>query len=68
MKFKRLKEPATGKYKNYVYPDFVDVPFNPKTDEYPYPMEAIDMTYDGLHPSDEGNAVIAKMLVEVLMN
>ena len=68
VKFKRLKEPATGKYKDYVYPDFVDVPLNPKTDEYPYPIEAIDMTYDGLHPSDEGNAVIAKMLVEVLKN
>ena len=44
----------------------MDVPFNPKTDEYPYPIEAIDMSYDGLHPSDEGNAIIAKMLVEVL--
>jgi lysophospholipase L1-like esterase len=24
------------------------------------------MTYDGLHPADKGNAVIAKMLVKVM--
>ncbi len=66
VKFKRLKEPSTGKYRKYTYPDFIDIPFNPKTDEYPYPVEAIDMTYDGLHPSDEGNAIIAKMLIELL--
>ena len=61
--FKRLKDPQTGAYKNYGYPDFEAIPFNPETDEYPYPAEAIGMTYDGLHPSDKGNAVIAKMLV-----
>jgi lysophospholipase L1-like esterase len=66
VKFKRLKDPATGKYKNYPYPDFVNIPFNPETDEYPYPPEAGDMTYDGLHPSDKGNAVIAKMLVKAI--
>lgn len=66
VKFKRLKDPQTGLYKNFVYPDYVNVPFNPETDEYPYPVEAIDMTYDGLHPSDKGNAIIAKMLVKVL--
>ena len=31
-----------------------------------YPMEAVGMTYDGLHPSDAGNAVIAKKLVKSL--
>ncbi len=66
VKFKRLKNPATGEYKNYSYPDFIDVPFNPTTDEYPYPKEAIDMTYDGLHPSDKGYKVIADMLVKVM--
>ena len=66
VKFKRLKDPKTGKYKNYPYPLFVGIPFNPETDEYPYPLEAIDMTYDGLHPSDKGNAVIAKMLVKAI--
>jgi lysophospholipase L1-like esterase len=44
----------------------VNVPFNPETDEYPYPVEAIDMTYDGLHPSDKGYEVIARMLVKIL--
>lgn len=60
--FKRLKDPQTGVYKNYPYPDFIDIPFNPDTDEYPYPADAINMTYDGLHPSDKGYAIIARML------
>lgn len=64
--FKRLKDTATNEYKNYRYPKFNDVPFNADKDEYPYPVEAINMTYDGLHPSDKGCAVIAKMLVKVL--
>ena len=66
VKFKRLKDPATRVYKNYTYPSYIDVPFNPGTDEYPYPVEAIDMTYDGLHPSDKGFAVIASMLIKVM--
>lgn len=66
VKFKRLKDPATGAYTNFKYPQFIDIPFNPETDEYPYPVEAIDLTYDGLHPSDEGMAVISKMLVKVM--
>jgi lysophospholipase L1-like esterase len=66
VKYKRLKDPQTGAYKNYRYPEYIDIPFNPDTDEYPYPIDAIDMTYDGLHPSDKGDAVIANMLVKVL--
>lgn len=66
VKYKRLKNPATGEYKSYSYPHFIDIPFNPETDEYPYPVDAIDMTYDGLHPSDKGYAVIADMLVKVM--
>jgi lysophospholipase L1-like esterase len=66
VKFKRLKDPKTGAYKNYRYPRFIDIPFNPETDAYPYPPEAINMTYDGLHPSDKGYEVIAKMLVKVM--
>ena len=64
--FERLKDPKTGEYKNYKYPEFIDVPFNPETDEYPYPAEAINLTYDGLHPSDKGNETIAKMLIKIL--
>src|SRR5690606_20637162 len=63
--FKRLIDPKTGKYVNYKYPTSIDIPFNPETDEYPYPVTAINMTYDGLHPSDKGNAVIAKEVVDV---
>jgi lysophospholipase L1-like esterase len=66
VKYKRLKDPQTGKYKNYPYPSYIDVAFNPETDEYPYPVDAIDMTYDGLHPSDKGYAIIADMLVNVM--
>lgn len=64
--FKRLKDPETGGYKNYKYPDFTGVPYNPDTDEYPYPVEAINTTYDGLHPSEKGYEIIAEMLVKIL--
>lgn len=64
VKYKRLKDPATGSYRNYAYPSFIDVPFNPAADEYPYPAASIDLTYDGLHPSDKGNEIIARLLVK----
>jgi lysophospholipase L1-like esterase len=66
VRFKRLKDPQSGQYTNYRYPDFIDIPFKPETDAYPYPVEAINMTYDGLHPSDKGNALISRKLVSVL--
>lgn len=65
VKFKRIKDQNTGQYENLKYPDYVDKPFNPEKDEYPYPVESIAMTYDGLHPSDEGYVRITSMLVEV---
>jgi lysophospholipase L1-like esterase len=68
VKFKRLKDPKTGQYKNYKYPNFIGIPFNPATDEYPYPVEAIKLTYDGLHPSDKGMKIIARMLVKEMKN
>lgn len=64
VKFKRLKNPQTGVYQNYRYPDYTKIKFNPETDEYPYPKEAIDQTYDGLHPSNEGYEVITRQLVK----
>lgn len=64
VKYKRLKDPETGEYRNYRYPDFIDIAFDPENDEYPYPEDAVDMTYDGLHPSDAGNEVIAEMVAE----
>jgi len=60
VKYKRLKNPE-GKYKNYKYPAYTDIPFSPD-DEYPYPLASVNMTYDGLHPSDKGCARIAAML------
>ncbi len=66
VKFKRLKDPQTGVYKNYPYPEYLNIPFNPEADEYPYPVESIDMTYDGLHPSDKGYEIIADMLIKIL--
>jgi lysophospholipase L1-like esterase len=64
VKFKRLKDRATGQYQNYKYPAYTTLPFDPETDEYPYPTQAIDKTYDGLHPSDKGNEIMAGMLVK----
>ncbi len=65
--FKRVRDPGTGgAYRNYSYPDYTAIPFNPDKDEYPYPPEAVEMTYDGLHPSDKGCAVIAKKIVKML--
>lgn len=66
VKFKRLKNPQTGQYENYPYPQFTEIPFTPGVDEYPYPLEAVDMTYDGLHPSDKGYEEITRQLVKVL--
>ncbi len=63
--FKRLKDAASGQYKDYKYPDFIDLPFNPSTDEYPYPVKAGNITFDGLHPSDKGYALIAESLVKI---
>ncbi|HLT07900.1 MAG TPA: SGNH/GDSL hydrolase family protein [Cyclobacteriaceae bacterium] len=60
--FKRLKNPSTGAYQNYKYPEYIDIPFDPEHDDYPYPKEAIHLTYDGLHPSDKGYEIIAAKL------
>lgn len=65
VRFKRLKDPLTSEYKNFKYPDFIDVTFNPETDEYPYPVNASNITYDGLHPSDKGYKKITDLLLKV---
>src|SRR3546814_14290065 len=67
VRFKRLQDTATGNYRDYTYPAYTDIPFDPEKDAYPYPSEAADMTYDGLHPSDKGNQVIAGMLAPLLV-
>ncbi|MFD2874300.1 SGNH/GDSL hydrolase family protein [Mucilaginibacter ximonensis] len=65
--FKRLRDPKTGEYKDYKYPDYINIPFNPTdTTQYPYPVEAMNWCYDGLHPSDKGHQRIADMLVNIM--
>lgn len=66
VKYKRLKDPQTGSYKNYRYPAYVNIPFNPLTDEYPYPPDAMNITFDGLHPSDKGFKMISNLLVATM--
>ncbi|SMD16159.1 SGNH/GDSL hydrolase family protein [Pedobacter nyackensis] len=66
VKHKRLKDPETGTYKNFNYPAFTNVSFDPLKDEYPYPVDAIDITYDGLHPSDKGYQIISKLFVKAI--
>ncbi len=51
---------------NLPYPDYIFVPFDPMKGAYPYPLEAIGTTYDGLHPSDEGAASIAKVIADAI--
>jgi len=62
--FKRLKDTTSGAYRNYAYPDYTTISFDPERDEYPYPVEAVNMTYDGLHPSDKGYQIIANQLAQ----
>ncbi|RFS20179.1 SGNH/GDSL hydrolase family protein [Chitinophaga silvatica] len=66
VKFKRLKDPVNWEYKNFTWPAYKDIPFDPQQEEYPYPLAAVDMTYDGLHPSDKGYEIIANMLIKAM--
>lgn len=62
--FKWLKK--DGSYQKLAYPEYVGVSYQPETDEYPYPPEAAALTYDGLHPSDEGNEILAELIAKEL--
>ena len=66
IKFKYLKDPKTSAYTKFSYPAYIDIPYDPQKDKYPYPLDAIDITYDGLHPSDKGYGIISKMLVKIM--
>ncbi|WP_343690473.1 SGNH/GDSL hydrolase family protein [Chitinophaga sp.] len=65
VKFKLLRDPQTREYKEYTYPEYTKIPFY-VGDKYPYPENAIDVTYDGIHPSDKGGAIIAEILAKVI--
>ena len=64
VKFKRVRTPDG--VRDLPYPDYVGLPFDPAADPYPYPPEAQALTYDGLHPSDEGNERLAELLAKSL--
>jgi lysophospholipase L1-like esterase len=67
VKYKLLKDPETGLNKKFKYPTYTKISFYPEKDEYPYPIDAVAMTYDGLHPSDRGNEIIAKAIVKAFI-
>ncbi len=67
VKYKRLKNLETQFYHNVKYPKYKSSPFDPNKDEYPYPIDSQDMTFDGLHPSDKGYQVIADLFLKVLV-
>ena len=62
VRFKRVRR--NGRPEDLPYPDYIGVPFDPGRDEYPYPPEAVSLTYDGLHPSDEGADILAELFAE----
>lgn len=64
VKFKRVR--TESGICDLPYPEYVGLPFDPAGDPYPYPPEAQALTYDGLHPSDEGNECIAALLSDAL--
>ena len=64
VRFKRVRT-ADG-VRDLPYPDYAGLPFDPEKDPYPYPPEARALTYDGLHPTDEGNEILAALLAEAL--
>lgn len=64
VRFKRVSTPQG--VRDLPWPDYVGLPFDPARDPYPYPPEARALTYDGLHPSDEGNEILACLLADAL--
>ena len=62
VKFKRCFQ--GGKLVDLPYPNYIRGIYDPEEGIYPYPKEAIDMTYDGLHPSDLGAEKLAETMYE----
>ena len=62
IRFKRVRR--GGVTEDLPYPDYTGILFSPGKDPYPYPPEAAWMTYDGMHPTDEGNEVLASLFAE----
>lgn len=64
VRFMRVLTPE-GTIRDLQYPEFCDWQYDPHG-PYPYPKEAWGMTYDGLHPSDEGAERIALVLADAI--
>lgn len=62
VKFKRCY--LHGKVVDLPYPTYKQGLYDPEAGIYPYPKEAISMTFDGLHPSDEGAEKLAQVMFE----
>ena len=62
--YRLVWDQISGRVEDLPYPDYIGVPFSPKDDPYPYPPEAARMTYDGLHPTDEGCEILAELFAE----
>lgn len=62
VRFKRVRRGE--RVEDLPYPDYTGIPFAPGEDPYPYPPEAARMTYDGLHPTDEGCEILADLFAE----
>lgn len=50
------------------YPNYTQADYDPECGIYPYPPEAMDMTYDGLHPSDKGSEALANPISEAFLS
>lgn len=66
VKFKRCY--LHGKIVDLPYPNYRQGLYDPEGGVYPYPKEAINMTYDGLHPSDLGAEKLAEIIFEDMRN
>ncbi len=64
VKFKRVVTPDG--VRDLPYPDYLAYRYDPDNHPYPYPPECHALTYDGLHPTDEGNEILAALLAEKL--
>ena len=62
VKFRRCV--INGESIDLPYPNYTQIPYDPECGVYPYPSDAIDMTYDGLHPSDKGSQALANVILE----
>ncbi len=62
IRFKRVRK--NGIPVDLPYPEYTGIPYDFRKDEYPYPPEAVALTYDGLHPSDEGADLLAGLFAE----